>query len=52
MTAKRQSEMEQLVNDIAENMNMKRWKRQDLIDCINWRGDLSIVEIPITPEAQ
>ena len=34
MTAKR---MEQLVNDLAENMNLRRWKRADLIDCINWQ---------------
>ena len=37
MTAKREAEMEQLVNDLAENMNLRRWKRADLIECINWQ---------------
>ena len=37
MTAKREDEMEQLVNDLAENMNLRRWKRADLIECINWQ---------------
>ena len=37
MTAKREGEMEKLVNDLAENMNLRRWKRADLIECINWQ---------------
>lgn len=37
MTAKREDEMAQLVNDLAENMNLRRWKRADLIECINWQ---------------
>lgn len=35
MTKIRQAELDQLVNDLAENMNLRRWKRSDLIDCIN-----------------
>jgi len=37
MTAKREDEMAQLVNDLAENMNLRRWRRADLIECINWQ---------------
>ena len=37
-SAAREEEMLQLVNDLAENMNLRRWKRADLIECINWHG--------------
>jgi len=37
MTAAREEEMEQLVNDLAENMNLRRWKRADLIQCVMWQ---------------
>lgn len=44
LTAKRAEEMEQLVNDIAENMNLRRWKRADLIECITWQQSLLCAE--------
>ena len=37
ITAAREAEMEQLVNDLAENMNLRRWKRADLLACIAWQ---------------
>lgn len=36
----RAEEMAQLVNDLAENMNLRRWKRADLIECIKWQQGL------------
>lgn len=44
LTAKREEEMAQLVNDIAENMNLRRWKRADLIECIRWQQSLLCAE--------
>lgn len=38
-TKKEQERFAQLTNDIAEDMNMRSWKRQDLIDCINFLQD-------------
>lgn len=35
----RQEQLDQLINDIAEDMNMRRWKRRDFIDCINYLAD-------------
>lgn len=32
-------EMEQLINDIAENMNRKTWTKSKLLQCINWQQD-------------
>lgn len=36
---RREAQFQQLINDIAEDENMKRWSRQDLIDCINYQQD-------------
>jgi hypothetical protein len=31
--------MEQPCNDLAEGMNLSRWRRKDLLECIKWLGD-------------
>ena len=36
---KRQSDLEQLLNDISENMPLTRWKRRDFVDAINLLRD-------------
>lgn len=38
-TKKRQAQLDQLINDLAEDMNLKRWKQKDFIDCINYQQD-------------
>jgi hypothetical protein len=39
ITAQREADYEQLVNDLAEDMPMCRWTRDDLIGCIGWQQD-------------
>jgi len=40
MTAAREEEMGQLVNDLAEKTNLRHWKRADFIECIKWQQRL------------
>jgi len=37
---KREAELQQLINDIAEDCNLDHWKPQDFIDCIIYQQDL------------
>lgn len=41
---KRVTELEQLVNNIAEDENLRNWRRSDLIDCIVWQQELAVDE--------
>lgn len=38
-TAARERELDQLINDLAEDMPLKRWTRGDLLECVDYQQD-------------